>query len=81
MAAPLVAIRRAAAAAAGGMLLVALSLEGFQAPGTSSRTRILLDEAHHNLFAAAASGYRSFVRLVTEEGFSVATCSSRVLLV
>jgi hypothetical protein len=58
------------------MLLVALSLEGLQAQGSSSRTRILLDEAHHNLFAAAASGYRSFVRLVTEEGFSVATNSA-----
>jgi hypothetical protein len=45
-------------------------------PGSGSRTRILLDEAHHNLFAAAAGGYRSFVRLVTEEGFSVTTNSA-----
>ena len=41
-----------------------------------ARTRILLDEAHHNLFASAASGYRSFVRLVTDEGFSVETNSA-----
>lgn len=58
------------------MLLVALSLEGLQAQGSGPRARILLDEAHHNLFAAAASGYRSFVRLVTEEGFSVAINSA-----
>jgi hypothetical protein len=45
-------------------------------PGSGSRTHILLDEAHHNLFAAAAGGYRSFVRLVTEEGFSVTTNSA-----
>jgi hypothetical protein len=37
------------------------------------RRVILFDEAHHNLFASAASGYRSFVRLVTDEGFSVTT--------
>ena len=57
-------------------MLVALSLEGYQAPASGSRTRILLDEAHNNLFASAASGYRSFVRLVTDEGYSVATNSA-----
>ena len=44
---------------------------GAQAP--ASRNRILLDEAHHNLYAAASGGYRSFVQLVTEEGFAVTT--------
>ena len=44
---------------------------GAQAP--ASRTRILLDEAHHNLYAAPSDGYRSFVRLATEEGFAVTT--------
>ena len=53
--------------------LLALGLEGFQERASGSRARILLDEAHHNLFASAASGYQSFVRLVTDEGFSVTT--------
>lgn len=63
--------RRAAAAVS--LLLLAAALADVQGQGPAPRTRILLDEAHHNLFAAAASGYRSFVRLVTDEGFSVAT--------
>ena len=79
MAAPLAPGRHAAAIVA--VLGVGFSSAGLQArlafqlqeraPG--ARTRILLDEAHHNLFASAASGYRSFVRLVTDEGFSVTT--------
>ena len=58
------------AVAAFSLGLLAPSLDGFQDRAARSR-RILLDEAHHNLYASAASGYRSFVRLVTDEGFSV----------
>ena len=61
-------MRRLAAAA--GVLLFGTGLHS-QAP--ASRNRILLDEAHHNLYAAASGGYRSFVQLVTEEGFAVTT--------
>ena len=57
-------------AAAAGVLLFGTGLHS-QAP--ASRNRILLDEAHHNLYAAASGGYRSFVQLVTEEGFAVTT--------
>ena len=56
--------------AAAVVLLFGVAL-GLHAQAPASHTRILLDEAHHNLFAAASGGYRSFVRLVTEEGFSV----------
>ena len=59
-------------AAAAGVLLFGVGL-GLYAQVPESRTRILLDEAHHNLYAAASGGYRSFVRLVTEEGFAVTT--------
>ena len=56
-------------------LSIGLSSAGLQARPqehpSAPRTRILLDEAHHNLYASAASGYQSFVRLVTDEGFSV----------
>jgi hypothetical protein len=69
VAAPL-ARSRCLTAVAAFLLSLAPSLSGFQDRASSSR-RILLDEAHHNLFASAASGYRSFVRLVTDEGFSV----------
>jgi hypothetical protein len=73
VAAPLARNRDAAAVAAISLLLGALSLDAFQGTGSTAGKRILLDEAHHNLFASAASGYRSFVRLVTDEGFSVTT--------
>jgi hypothetical protein len=66
---PLAALRRVVAAAA-GLLLVALSLDGFRAAGSGTRRRILLDQAHHNLYAPASIGYRSFVALVTEGGFA-----------
>ena len=51
-------------------------VEARQAPVGRRRARILLDEAHHNLFAAASGGYRSFVRLVTEQGYAVTTNKS-----
>ena len=57
-------------------LVLTLLLQAGVGPGAQappSRTRILLDEAHHNLYAAASGGYRSFVQLVTEEGFAVTT--------
>ena len=57
-------------------LVLTLSLQAGVGPGAqapASRNRILLDEAHHNLYAAASGGYRSFVQLVTEEGFAVTT--------
>jgi hypothetical protein len=43
----------------------------FTQQASAPRTRILVDDAHHNLYASAASGYRSFVALVTENGFAV----------
>lgn len=33
--------------------------------------RVLFDEAHHNLFAGAATGYQPFVQLMRDEGASV----------
>jgi hypothetical protein len=60
-------------AVARGLLLFGAAIAGLDAQTPTSPTRILLDEAHHNLYAAAAGGYRSFVRLVTEEGFVVTT--------
>ena len=59
-------------AAAAGVLLFGVGLD-LDAQAPASRNRILLDEAHHNLYAAASGGYRSFVQLVTEEGFAVTT--------
>ena len=40
-----------------------------QAPPTARR--VLLDEAHHNLMATAAGGYRPLVRLLSDAGFDV----------
>ena len=47
------------------MLLAGLGVAAIdaQAPAPRGR-RILLDEAHHNLFATASGGYRPFVQLV-----------------
>lgn len=84
MAAPIAHCRRLATAVAGGVLValsVVSSSAGLQARpslalqerASALRARILLDEAHHNLYASAASGYRSFVRLVTDDGYSVTT--------
>jgi hypothetical protein len=87
VAAPLAPGRRAVAVVAVlGIGFTSAGLPGFSSAGLQARpafqlperapgvrTRLLFDEAHHNLYASAASGYRSFVRLVTDEGFSVAT--------
>ena len=84
MAAPLAATRRVAAGfVLAGVAAAALPPCGADLPAgalarvearqtpVERRRGILLDEAHHNLYASAASGDRSFVRLVTDEGFSV----------
>ena len=39
-----------------------------QAP---SARRVVLDEAHHNIMATASGGYRPFVSVLTDAGFSV----------
>jgi hypothetical protein len=43
-----------------GLLLIVVGLAGLQAQAPASRTRILLDEAHHNLFQLAADASYSF---------------------
>jgi hypothetical protein len=37
----------------------------------SSKRRVMLDEAHHNIMATASGGYRPLVHLVTDAGFGV----------
>jgi hypothetical protein len=53
--------------------LILFVLQTFVSPAqeTARYRRILIDEAHHNLFATASGGYAPFVQVIREVGFSV----------
>ena len=61
------AIRFAALAA------IAAATDALIAQTPSAGRRILFDEAHHNLMATAADGYRPFVVSITDAGFAITT--------
>ncbi len=54
-------------------ILLASTFATPQSQVRDARMRILLDEAHHNLFATASDGYRPFVGAVQEAGFVLTT--------